>query len=479
MTTIKKFPDSSEAMAKRRQNDAWQREKRQSNSKEDGRRAWDSIELWRQEKKERLEKSDRETIGRNLWSEFEKYKYEHKGKLGELFGKAGLEPKEKARLTLPPGKSGKDLRTEVAPYLQLIKALANQTGEDIELLADRVLFGTKFHPVSSSKLQETQLILDALQVAVDRIDQEFHLWEQCKTIEEIRKPREEPYEEALRSDGEADRVEEEKHPDASGAHLAGTPVEKWWPLEKFLLHYLQSEKLDNERKPVNAFWLKTYQYNDPWAAGVWSGESIFFFPHIYLGPAIDWPAGKLESCEEDSCWVGIRTDPEPFVKFDDGSQEYHVHLRDPKTEKVHHGGVEFDWDMSPAMSLAARWLIIYPDPEARRLIPAVFSRGEFIATGLLPLSARLIAEFDDLNRWQYVGRDGAPTLLQRLKVLTGFGAGDFKVKDAWRETAARFHLNPIFKSSNPSEIERIRYRLHLERWIKENRCSEDGDQDQD
>ncbi len=296
------------------------------------------------------------------------------------------------------------------------------------------------------------------------------------TIVELRKPREERYVEAvIHDEQEVAWAEFQFDPDANDMlHMAGVPVEKWWPLEKFLLIDRHTEKADGEErlvetpiKPFNPFWLKQYRYHDSFAAGVWSGESILFFPHIYLGPAIEWGGSKPEKYMEDDRWVDINTDPEPYVRFDDGSQEYLVYLRDPKTDREHHGGTEFDWDMSYGMSGAARWLIIYPDPDpdAKRLIPALFSRGNFASTELLPLDARLIAEFGDKNRWQYVGRDGAPTLLQRLKDLTGYVTGDFKVMDAWRETAERFYLNPIFRSSHPSEAEKILYQRRLERWI--------------
>jgi hypothetical protein len=49
--------------------------------------------------------------------------------------------------------------------------------------------------------------------------------------------------------------------------------------------------------------------------------------------------------------------------------------------------------------------------------------------------------------------------------------------DAWRETAARFHLNPIFRS-HPGEAEKILYRRHLERWIAENSRSTDSQEDE-
>jgi hypothetical protein len=79
----------------------------------------------------------------------------------------------------------------------------------------------------------------------------------------------------------------------------------------------------------------------------------------------------------------------------------------------------------------------------------------------------MIADFGDDNRWEYLGKD-APTLLQRLKDLTGYLTGDFKVYNAWRETAARFHWNPILRR-HPGVIEEIRYRKHLERWVAQGR----------
>ena len=495
MSNIKKMPDSREANDRRRQKAAYQEKLRETNSAKDGQVAWVAYaNPGLDQVQEKLELNDRKVIAHNLWKELDRYQkglapYQNQsGKLKDLYDdidrkespKGGTPPNIKDKVTLQPGKAnhGKALKTSFLWYEWFIEALARkaasaQQKDEIQekyLIADRVLLGTRYHPVSRDKLEEAQLILKALQAAVDQIDREFNLWAQCMTIKEIREPREAAYVGALARE---DQVALEEFQRDNLPRLADEIVDKWWPLE--LTWDAQSRK---PFEPVNAFWCRPYQYHDSWAAGVWSGESIFFFPNCYLGPAIEWCDGRPEESENDE-WrrVDIGTDPEPFVQFDEVSREYRVYLRDPQTGEESHAGDEYDWGMSQAMSLAARWLIIYPDPVAKRLIPALFSRGEFAWTELLPLSDRLIAEFGDSKHWEYVGRDGAPTLLQRLKNLTGFITGGFEVSDKWRETAKHFHWNPIFRSTHPSESENMIYRRHLEKWISEHQLSIDGNED--
>ena len=483
MSDIRKFPYSVEATRRLRQREAYREKQRETSSAEDGQQAWDAISEWRRDSQQKLDHNDRVAIAQNLWVELEHYQ----DKLSDVYDAAGLPHNIKDKVTLQPGKAShaKSLKAEVRPYLDMISALAKKTAEkegideelEKHLLADRVLLGTQFHPLSSARLQEAQLIWEALQVAVDRIDREFGLWEQCMAIAEIRRPREAAYVDAIRKGDMESAWREFQFDDDSIPREAGVCAEKWWPLEQLQLTF-DGQSVNTLIEPVNAFWCRRYRYHVGWDAGLWSGESIFFFPHIYLGPAIEWEGHKPEEYADDDLWVDINADPEPHVRFDAESGEYLVYLRDPKTGEEHHGGYEVDWNMRPGMCSAARWLIIYPDPKEKRLIPAIFSRGEIYSTELLPLSARLIAEFGDSKHWEYLGRDGAPTLLQRIKDLTGFVSGDFKVADAWRETAARFHLNPIFRSTNPSESENIIYRRHLEKWIAENRRPADNHEDE-
>lgn len=477
MADIKKFPDSPEAMERLRGiKEAWRAEQNKSDA-ENGRRAWEAIEKWRQEEKERLKKDDREAIARNLCRELEDYKSnDDHGNLTDLFEHARLPLKEKSRLTLQPGKTAKDLRTVFAPYKALIEALHVKTGEELNLLANRVLLGTQFHPVSLVDHQEALLILEALQVAVDSVDLEFKLWDQCQAVAAIRKPLEEPYHKALQ-DGDETALSE--FFEANPPHVVGSPVNLWWPLEEYLL---EDVKTGEHYAPMNSFWASAYPDH---GACAWAGVEIFFFPHIYLGPAIEWSGWreyrdglpqKMSTSAKEEILANIQATPEPRVLFNKETGNYQVYQDGTEPDEEGMNGNGWDWG-TDWMSNAARWLVIYPDPKAERLVPAIYTRGDTWYTELVPLSPRLIAEFDDSDRWQYVGHD-APTLLQRIKDLTGFGTGDFRVMDAWRETAERFHLNPIFRS-HPGEDTQILYRCHLERWIAENRRSSDSPEDEE
>lgn len=479
-----KFPDSAEARERRREKAALQAKKSETSSAHYGRRAWDRIEKWRREELKLLELNDRIAIAQNLWWELDRYP----GKLADLYKgddkNADLPHNIKEKVTLAPGEAskGKRLKAEVTPYLKLTEALARKTGEDLYLLADRVLFGTWFHPVSGAELEEARLIMKALQVAVDRVDLEFNLWEQCQAVADIRKPLEEPYYQALLI---KDQVALSAFFDANPFHVVGNPIKLWWPIDG-------GQLLDSETDcvPVNPFWVKPYPAHGATAAGAWSGAEIFFFPHIYLGPAIQWdgwieyrdgyPLPTMSPTAKESTLASIQASPEPHVLFNEETHSYQLYADGPEPDEKGKNGIEVDcWGLGEHMENAARWLVIYPDPDAKRLVPAIYMQADYSITELMPLTDRLIAEFGDTDRWQYFGCDGAPTLLQRLKDLTGFVTGDFKVMDAWRETAERFHWNPIFRSRDPGEIKNIIYRRHLEKWIAEGPSSIDGSEDKE
>jgi len=456
MATIKHFPESEEQQKRLRAIAEKRAAQQQASDKEHGRIAW---EIFCKAGRDNIDIEERHIIARNLWEEVEAYCRLNLGTKVELMTEAGIARNHYDRVTLAPGKPfGQELHPRPIQYIWLMEAIIKRTDEDIEFLSDRVLFGTHFHPESLANLQEAQLILDALQVAVDLVDQEFNLWEQCQAIANIREPIEEKYIQAVLSGDNNAALQELEMDNINNdlPHQADENVQRWWPLEPF--------GLSTDRCPENAFWARPHKQFGEYAASVWSGESVLYFPHVYLGPTIEWRTGKPVKFNEDQYWLDVHNEDEPIVRFE--SNEYRVYLRNPVTGREALTGSEFDWGMSSAMTNAARWLVIYPDPEAKRLVPALFSRGEFLSTELVPLSARLIAEFGDINRWQHLSRDGTPSLLQTFRNMTGYGGGKFSIYDAWRETAARFHLNPIFKS-HPGEAEKILYRRHLEKWIKE------------
>jgi hypothetical protein len=475
------YPDSKDKFERRQINlahkNALLAEQRRERSIEDGCIAW---ETWEKTGTQELELDDRRAIAKQLGVAIEKFK-ESKGhgaieylkeRAASLKNTTKLPVSAKFdRLVIMPGKKGnKPLEARPAGYRALIRALAGDSDTDLHLLADRLLLNTKFHPVSKAILDEAALLLEALDVAIQQVNQKYKIWEQCKAIEEIRQPLEKNYKEAVQR-GDEDAATLDLQGDIGEDSLprrVGQLVSRWWPLEPHMLtfDFMNPPPCSGAHiAPTNTFWVKSNPNESPIAAGVCGGESILFFPHVYLGPAIEWRDGKPDKFDEDHyLWLDVKNEPEPVVKFE--SNEYQVYLKDINT------GVENRtdsiWDMNWSMSMTARWLVIYPDPDAKRLIPAIFCFGDFLSTEMVPLTTRLIAEFGDRDRWQYLGND-ASTLLQRLRDLTGYGLGDFKIMDDWCKTADRFHMNPIFKN-HPGEAEKILYRRHLEKWIKEGRA---------
>jgi hypothetical protein len=422
--------------------------------------------------RERLGVEVRATIARNLWHDIQEYQRSDNGTVTQLLEGTQIERNHLDRLILAPDKVGNnELHAYPPRYIALMESLTRRTNEDIYLLADRVLLGTHFHPESLADIQDAQLILESLQVAADQIDLEFKLWEQCQAVADIRKPLEEPYFLALKT-GNKDALADfyKNHP----SHVYGAAINLWWPIDDAFLWDYEN---DTDYAPINQFWAKPYDTNNSNAACVWSHEEIFFFPHIYLGPAIEWkgwvefrdgfPQPTMSQSSKEDLLTKINAESEPLVEFNESTKNYQIYKVGSAPSEIRINGTDWDWG-SDYMDEVARWLVIYPDPEAKRLIPCIFTHGEMFFTQLIPLSARLIVELGDSNRWQYLGHD-APTLLQRLRDLTGYGNGDFKIMEAWRETAARFHMNPIFKN-HPGEAEKILYRRHLEKWIKEGRA---------
>jgi hypothetical protein len=452
------YPDSPDKSARRLQIEAQrvvEQEQRREISRAQGRIAWED---WEKTGSQNLTVGDRQEIARRLGILVARFSEERgRGSKTLLLQGTDLDIKDYEGLTTKEGnQASKELYAGPTRYRTLIHALATQTNEELHILADQVLLNTSFHPVSKDDLDEAKLILDALQVTVDRIDQEYKLWEQCKAVAAIRDPLERRYIEAVKSDNGDVAISE------LYSQQEKSPI-KWWPLEELRLH-----RLDSLVCPDNAFWISSNPHDAEATANVVCDESVFFFPHAYLGPAIEWYGGRPDEYAEDYRWREINSETEPFVRFE--SDEYRVYIRDSETgNELANGDDLFMWgDCADGMGETARWLVIYPDHEAKRLVPALFTRGVMMNTELIPLTARLIAEFGDSTRWQC--RDNTPNLLQRLRDLTGFGSGKFKIMDDWRETAARFHLNPIFRA-HPGEAKSVLYRHHLEKWIKEGRTS--------
>lgn len=436
-----------------------------------GRHAFEKLQGFRG----KISDADRQVMARALYWELEYFYSLHPDEERYIILKdAGLtsdnSTKVAHRLVLKPGADPEAVNLYATPvkYQWLIEALARRSGGiDVGGIAYRVLDGTSFAhesaPAAGAKASEANLILEALQEAALRIDEEFQLHEKCLEIAEWRSRFEGPYwSEAERTGHRPDlgawqslcpelTVSQPDWPQdwpASSRRFEGENG-LWWPLEEWRLEYSSTESDTATGKPRNAFWARTDEPLDPWSATVCADERFLYFPHAYLGPAVS-ERYSGENGLVPEAYEALKDPPSPKITWDPELCQYRL-TEDAYDDEL---GNIVNW-----------WLVLYPDPQLKQLVPMLFSIGASRGAELLPLSPALIASFGNQATWQYFGREGG-TLLQRLRVMTGYNTGHVEVYDQWRETAARFDYNPVLRS-RPELVEGIRYRSQLRRWIRE------------
>ncbi|MFZ5483838.1 MAG: hypothetical protein ACOZB0_06360 [Pseudomonadota bacterium] len=424
----------------------------------------------------RLTRKDREALAKNLYWVVEEYYSAHADEERYVLLKdAGLTDENSTkvlpRLVLRPGDPGKAndvLYASTEKYRLLIEALTRRSGESLGGLASRVLAGTSFYPQFPNShtpdMSEAHLILAALQVAVNRVDDEFQLLMQCRVVDQIRQQREAPYWQHLRETNEL--------PDDASWQEGEEAL--WWPFADGWLptgcYWKHDDGQDYFHYPIHSFWMGPEDFH---SIQCLCDVDFFYFPHVYLGPAENW-AGIRDQGVSDWIQEHLPNALEPRVCWEESTQRYVLRQSE---NSLSDEALLTEFEHDELMLEAARWLVMYPDPRLQKLVPAIFTLGTVCRGTLSPLTSLMVADFGDTNRWEYLGKD-APTLLHRLKYLTGFQTGEFKVYDAWRETAARFHWNPILRK-HPDVIQQIRYRSLLEHWISKGRvlAHEEGTDD--
>lgn len=454
------------------------RERQLEEDAELGRQAFKSF----LEHRGKLTPRDREAIARNMYRDVEDYYSNHPDEERYILLKdAGLTDENSTRV-LPrlvlrpdePAGANNELYASPEKYRWLIEAIARRSGESVNALAGRILIGSSFCPnkaeIPLPNISEAHLILSALQKAADKIDQEFHLFEQCMEVARFRDERESGYWSHLQQTGEELNYEswQEKNPalmqpSPSGPEHAlsiGQHNGLWWPLDPDYLIERTGPREGKRIVPVNAYWAKSDAPSDPYSAGILSGADFFYFPHIYLGSALCWGKTPRSYWSDFDCIYddipGMRM---PCACWNERRGAYEI--------REDHGD-----DL--ALNLA-HWLVIYPDPFLKRLVPMLYALGHSSGAQLTQLTVAEIANLGNPERWQYFGTD-APTLLQRLRDLTGYRSGNFAVYESWRETAGRFHLNPALRRHS-EVMDEIRYRKHLERWIGQHTTPADRSDD--
>ncbi|MCO8250749.1 hypothetical protein [Comamonas thiooxydans] len=344
--------------------------------------------------------------------------------------------KELSRLTLAPGALPKEhspLRVNPQKYLLLIQALAKLLKRNESLVADEVLRGTQYHPLSWSGEKWTTLekIQMALQNIVNKLDQEFD-WSGI-----YRKTAELKCQAII--DGSTDCWPLWSNlSDLSNSQGEITP--------EIRQNYLKQIKISSARSL--AYFRKTASYGEPswidWMKNgsdtdqLWS-DDFFYVPHAPIGFMIAWELPDKKSGSEayriavQEELAKSRANPEWLKPPSDdwNEQEWkpeNVVLRDNAPYFYYHA-----------------WIIAYPHPYEDRLVPTLFCNLDEGNVYILPLITEVLAMLE--NAVWYTTTESSSVLEHLKNLLVDIGDDNMNpIERALRRTGPWLAHNPILKS---------------------------------
>lgn len=401
----------------------------------DGRDAW--AELKRRDRR-RLEKNDVIQIARHLHTEIESLKPRLRAQnvsLAQFCREAGLGDEETYsrrlyRVTLPPDGDveKRELRAVAKIYQRLIDAIAKRSRESVTVVAERVLRGTSLHPMEATALDELEQIQILLQEMVDQVDEEFGLF--SKFVETaMRRARH-------AKDGGSMRwprydlditLGPNPDPEEVRAELEGAvnPAFAFWPSDVFEYY-----------RDATSWWpiaTKSMAVQD---------DDFFFVPHAHFGPLVLTTERKGDPhraavLAQEVGWTRRLHGPAiGWTPKDDWDTDNNC----PRGQTLPR-----DWAWQ-----CHAWIVIYPSPDGRRLMPMLYMPSIFDGPFLLPLDTKHLRYVRDHGVW--VGPDQTMGAIDRLKLLIT-SAGDPAALDALRRTAPWFDHNPFLAAKAKEEAD--------------------------
>lgn len=360
----------------------------------------------------------------------------------EAFG--GIDSKELYRITLPPGADpGKrGLRVTVEKYLLFIEAMSKALDANPSLIAEPILRGTRFHPHSWTgyEFSELEKIQVALQHIVDKLDGEFGWSEtyrltarlKCKGVTEGDKGCWPLYDLSPSTDTVSSK---------EGREVYRQEFERAADLNQA---YMQRNKFYGTRRDVDMSYLYGFD------TGALQDDEFFFVPHTPLGYLLLWdlpPRKKDRAAYFQAVDEQVRT-----IQAADG----YIHTL-PKDE----------WDLAKRMPYGQTsgrgvnqslqhhfWLLAYPHPDGKRLVPTLYEPGEEGGAYLIPLDLEGLEMLADTV---WVSPTSHCSALDRLKqlLLEQDENGQSAIERGLRRTSGWLAENPILKKeSDRQEISR-------------------------
>ena len=439
--------------ARRRRNSEEEDKRRVQEVEDAGSDAW--AHLLRARK---LSPPDRVALATALHQEFNALQEKHPDlRVGEFAVIAGLSRDPTSRdlhkYMLPPSdetntreKQKRSLRASAEGYRRFLKAIQRKTGESMARLANRVTWATSFHPRQAKDIEESEKLLGLLQEAINRIDKNFPgASGQAETLYEVFM-RTAKAKVALTKSGSLLRW---PYWDAEVPYAESAP-------DDFPQYSPYDIRLEDEEDVRYAYWQRDAEnYRNIgaycfYASALHHYEAITSLPRIYLGLIVDWntdfggsdaPADKTEKTEwRDRLRQYIAEIEE---KRDETTNLARIYYRNPDTGK-------FSDSNSPSWNSETHhaWLIIYPSPDNRSLVPVIYRPYVEAGVHLIHLSHR---NFLKLKDYEFITAGAPISLYARMKELMGFGTGRFEIEEAWKNTAADVLQNPVLRAHRDLE----------------------------
>lgn len=352
--------------------------------------------------------------------------------------------KEWYRITLPEGvdAAARGTRANGWKYAQMVKALSCALGDSREQVADRLLKDTKLDPFCRSlpELTEIERVQSSLGQIVTRIDSEFGLFATYQRTAELKRM----------------------------AIEAGST--QCWPLYDLEMSENEEPLLSFETAidPSQAYyrlkaWHGSRDVHYPWLnhwhdCGQLQNDDFFYVPHAPLGHALIWdlpfrrndPAGYGLAVHQQL--QAMRSNPEnlklPEDGWDDGIQRPRGQTASPD-------------DRSACLQYHF-WLLAYPHPDGRGVVPTLFQAGEEGGTCIRALDANAMEMLCDAV---WVSPQSHESMLDRLLRLLTDGDADqdeCSIERSLKRTAPWLGHNPVLKQ-HQAQLDRSRA---LERYLR-------------
>ena len=350
----------------------------------------------------------------------------------EAFG--GIDSKELYRITLPPGaEPGKrGLRVTVEKYLLFIAALSKALGDNPRLIAEPILRGTRFHPLSWTgyEFSELEKIQVALQHIVNKLDGEFGWSETYRLTARLK----------CKGVTEGDKVcwplydlwpSTDTDSSAEGREAYRQEFERAADLNQA---FMQRNKFYGTRRDVDISYLNGFE------TGVLQSDEFFFVPHTPLGHLLLW---DLPPRKKDLAAYYQTVDTQVSTSQAINGDSHSI----PKDE----------WDLAKRMpngQTSGRglnqalqhhfWLLAYPHPDGSSLVPTLYEPGEDGGAYILPLDLEGLEMLADAV---WVSPTSHCSALDRLKqlLLEQDENGQSAIERGLRRTSGWLAENPILK----------------------------------